>query len=212
MARLLSYLVLIISMVGFTHSAHAIPVYYTATLDGPSEAPPNASPGIGFAEVIIDIIAHTLSVNVTFSGLLGTTTAAHIHAATAIPGTGTAMIATQTPTFSGFPSVATSGTYAQTFDTTSASTFNAAFATANGRTAAGAEAALSSALANGRAYLNIHTTTFPGGEIRGFLVPKDVPEPTIISLMTLGVLGFLLTKRRATSLTSRIDPANIALL
>jgi hypothetical protein len=28
------------------------------------------------------------------------------------------------------------------------------------------------AVANGNAYVNIHTTTIPGGEIRGQLVPK----------------------------------------
>ena len=46
----------------------------------------------------------------------------------------------------------------QTFDTLSNSTYNAPFVTANGGTAAGAEAALFAGLAAGTAYLNIHTT------------------------------------------------------
>jgi len=184
-------------MVGFTHSANAIPVYYTATLDGSSEASPNASPGTGFATVGIDNVFHTLSVDVTFSGLVGTVTAAHIHAATAVPGTGTAGVATETPFFTGFPIGVTSGTYSHTFDTSLNSTFNAAYITANGGTPLSAEAALFSAIADGKAYLNLHTNVFPSGEIRGFLVPKDVPEPSVISLMTLGALGFLFTKRRA---------------
>ena len=33
---------------------------FTATLDGPSEEPPNASLGTGFATVEIDLVAHTL--------------------------------------------------------------------------------------------------------------------------------------------------------
>ncbi|HEX5127959.1 MAG TPA: PEP-CTERM sorting domain-containing protein [Rhodocyclaceae bacterium] len=42
----------------------------------------------------------------------------------------------------------------------------------------------------GQSYLNIHTTAFPGGEIRGFLRP--VPEPSIYDMMFagLGMLGF----------------------
>jgi hypothetical protein len=36
----------------------------------------------------------------------------------------------------------------------------------------------------GESYWNIHTQTFPGGEIRGFLVP--VPEPSSLSVLGLG--------------------------
>ena len=150
-------------------TARANPIDYTANLTGPREDPPNASPGTGFADVTFDLVAHTMRVQITFSGLIGTTTASHIHSPTALPFTGKAGVATQTPTFSGFPLGATAGTYDMTFDTSLASTYNPAFVTANGSVAA-AEAALAASLAAGTSYLNIHTTEFPGGEIRGFLV------------------------------------------
>lgn len=198
MNRLFSYLLLIISVAGFSHSAYAIPIYYTAKLDGPSESPANASPGNGFANVVIDDTAHTMLVDVTFSGLLGNVTAAHIHGPTGAAGTGIASVATTTPTFPGFPAGVTSGSYVNTFDTTLASTYRAGFITDSGGTVALAEAALFAAIADGKAYLNIHTNQFPGGEIRGFL---QVPEPAITSLITLGVLGFAFVKRCAASLT-----------
>src|SRR5437870_1618268 len=84
---------------------------FTGLLSGPAESPPNASPGTGFADVFYNDQGHTLQVEATFSGLLGTTTASHIHAPTAIPFAGTAGVATQTPSFVGFPLGVTSGTY-----------------------------------------------------------------------------------------------------
>ena len=51
-------------------------------MSGPDESPPNASPGIGTGTVDYNDVTHTLAVSITFSGLLGTTTASHIHAAT----------------------------------------------------------------------------------------------------------------------------------
>ena len=57
-----------------------------------------------------------------------------------------------------------------TFDSSLASTYNPAFVTANGGSVAAAEAALAASLAADTSYLNIHTQTSPGGEIRGFLV------------------------------------------
>ena len=157
---------------------------YAAILDGPSEFPPNASPGTGFAQVNYDDVAHTLFVDVTFSGLVGTTTASHIHGATAVPGTGAAGVATTTPTFAGFPLGVTSSTYINTLDLTLASSWNSSYITASGGTTAGAEAALAAGLAAGEAYFNIHTTVVPGGEIRGFLEP--VPEPSSVGLLALG--------------------------
>lgn len=68
---------------------------YYLKLTGPGESPPNALPGPGFAVITIERTRNTLNiVSDTFSGLLGTMTASHIHCCTAGPGVGTAGVAT----------------------------------------------------------------------------------------------------------------------
>jgi hypothetical protein len=159
--------------------ASAATLTFTATLNGLSEFPSNASPGTGTASVSWDTVTHMMTVNVSFSGLVSTTTASHIHCCVSPQSaTPTAIVATPTPSFPNFPLGVMSGTYLQTFDMTLASSYNAAFVTANGGTVAGAEATLLAGLQAGEAYLNIHTTTYPGGEIRGFLT-----APSAVQLM-----------------------------
>src|ERR1017187_3380567 len=175
-------------------ATHAATLHYDAVLNGPSESPPNASPGTGFATVDYDNSAHTLLVDVSFTGLLGPTTASHIHAATAVPFTGTAGVATTTPYFAGFPIGVTSGTYNNVLNLTLASSYNASYITANGGTTAGAEAAMAAAMAAGESYFNIHTSVFPEGEIRGFLVV--VPEPSSVAIVFVcGALAWSARRR-----------------
>ena len=161
-------------------------ITYDAVLNGASVATPTNSPGKGFAIVTINTLFQTMEVNVTFSGLETGNTASHIHCCTAMPGAGNAGVATTVPTFTGFPSGVTAGSYDRVFDLTASSTYNPAFVTAEGSIGS-AEATLLAGLAAGDAYLNIHTTLFPGGEISGFLtVPASVPAPEPSSLLLLG--------------------------
>jgi hypothetical protein len=175
----------------FGTSAFAGVITYTAVL-GNFESPPTGSPGTGFARVTVDNILNTMLVDVTFSGLTSGNTAAHIHCC--VDQGGNAGVATTTPTFTGFPGGVTAGTYNHLFDLTLATSWNPAFVTANGGTTAGAEAALLAGLANKQTYLNIHTTNFGGGEIRGFLV--EAPEPGTFLLAGAALAGFLIRRRK----------------
>jgi hypothetical protein len=175
-------------------NATAIPIEYVANLSGAKESPPNASPGTGFVTATFDLATHTLDLQVTFSGLTSPTTAAHIHAPTPFPFSGVAGVATQVPFFIGFPIGVTSGTYDQTFNTLDSSFYNPAFLTANGGTAAGAEAAFAQALDQGKAYFNIHSENFGGGEIRGFLhVPDAIPTMVCLGM---GLIGLEMFRRK----------------
>ena len=148
-------------------SAGAQAQIYKAVLTGANEVPPVTTAGTGVGVVSLNTTTHELRLKTTFTGLNGGTTASHIHCCTA-PGAN-AGVATMLPSFTGFPAGVTAGSFDGTFNTSQASTWNAAFVTANGGTPAGAESRLSSALDAGQAYLNIHTSTSPGGEVRANL-------------------------------------------
>jgi hypothetical protein len=162
----------------FVSGAQAAPTTYTCLLSGPAESPPNASPAFGSAAVQIDPVAHTMVIHIQFNDLLGNTTASHIHAPTAVALTGTAAVATTTPYFAGFPIGVKTGTYDATLDMTLATSYNGSFITANGGSIPASETALFAYIASGRAYVNVHSQSFPGGEIRGFLVAPVATEQT----------------------------------
>jgi hypothetical protein len=166
---------------------------WLARFSGLTETPPNNSPGTGFS--ILTLTGDNLRVQATFSGLLGPSTVAHIHCCTATPGTGAAGVATPTPSFPGFPTGVTAGSYDQTFDLTLASSWNTGFVNANGGIA-GARTAFINGLNNQRAYFNVHSQTFTGGEINGFFVV--IPEPQTYAMLGTGllVLGVVTRRRR----------------
>ena len=186
-------------------SAAAATIPLGAFLSPANEVPPTASTGSGTAILDLDVAAHTLRVQIAFSGLVPTappgapvgTTAAHIHCCLPSPfATGVnAGVATTTPTFLGFPLGVLAGTYDNTLNLTLASSYNPAFVTLVGGLA-NAETSLVNGLLGGLTYLNVHTSAFPGGEIRGFVVQVPEPETYALLLAGLAIIGIAMRKRR----------------
>src|SRR6266851_6637358 len=186
--RLITLFALVAALILPAPAANATPITFVANLTGSLEVPPSGSPGTGFATVIIDPVANTMHVDVTFSGLEAGTTASHIHCCLPSPlATGVNVgVATTIPTFPGFPLGVTAGTYSHDFSLLDPASYNPAFITAEGGTVALAEAALVAGIEAKETYLNVHTTLFPGGENRGFLVAH---EPATLLLLSLGLVA-----------------------
>jgi len=173
-------------------TAHAIVVRYAAAL-APEAV---GATGSGLVTVDYDSVAHTLLIDADWSGLSGTTTVSHIHCCTAAAGTGTIGVAVTPGTLPGFPVGVSSGHYTSALlDLTLPGTFTAGFVnTFAGGVLGNAEQTLIAGLDAGKAYFNVHSTTFAGGEIRGFLAP--IPEPQTYALMLAGLAAIGAMSRR----------------
>jgi hypothetical protein len=146
---------------------------FTATLTGGGENPANASTATGFGTVLLNATQTSITVNESWTGLIGGgATASHIHGPGGIGPTGPTNAAVIFP-FQGVPPV-TSGSITQHVFTVSAQQVGWLF--------------------SGYLYMNVHDSTFPGGEIRGQLLL--VPEPSTVALLGLGVGGILLQSYR----------------
>ena len=139
-------------------AASAQVVVATATLGGGEETPILLSGAAGTAEVAIDTNAKEFAVTLRIFNIPTTTTAGHIHVgAKGIAG----------PVVVDFPAIAGRlGDFVTTFRVGEAS-FRP-----NPAIGINTIDDVIQAVANGNAYVNIHTTSFPAGEIRGQLVPK----------------------------------------
>ena len=183
-----------LALFGFAAATQAVPVVFVGSLSGGAEVPPNASTASGDVTISFDQVANTLHVMASYTGLIGGgPEAAHIHCCIA-PGSNVG-VATTTPSFPDFPTT-TSGSYDRIFDTTLASTYNAAFLNGpGGATIQGAEDALFAGMLAGNSYFNIHNAQFPGGEIRANVTL--IPEPSTYVLLGAGLLVMAGIARRS---------------
>lgn len=175
-----------ISLAGLS-VAHA--QIYKVTLSGANEIPAVVTNGTGSAVISLNAITHEMHVVAGFSGLVGTSTASHVHCCVVQPAN--AGVATTSPTFVGTPLGVTSGSWDRVYDMSQAGTWNAPFLTASGNTAAGAEAAFITGVAAGQSYLNVHSSFAPGGEVRGFLVPNRFAANSALSAGGRNLAGAL---------------------
>jgi hypothetical protein len=114
-------------------------IIYTVTLTAHDEVPSNASTGTGSVMVTLHPATGAVEVTGTFRGLSSVPVGAHIHGP-ADPGQNAPIIVPLTPDPDTTGSVAGSGTLSTD---------------------------MINDMESGKTYVNIHTTTFPDGEIRG---------------------------------------------
>jgi hypothetical protein len=121
---------------------------YSTILSGANEVPANPTTATGFATVVLDNAGTTLSYTVSYSGLVAPLTASHIHKAAA--GVNGGVLFGFAP-----PVGTTSGTFSGTITVTAANVAD---------------------LNAGLYYVNIHSTAYPGGELRGQLHGDATPN------------------------------------
>jgi hypothetical protein len=153
------------------------------------------SAGTGYAVALFDTLTNIITYNVAFSGLGTGVTIAHVHCCTPNPGVGNVGVASPTPSFPGFPTGVTSGSYMMSFDLDNAPSWNGAFITNNGGSTASAIPVLLSGLATGRAYFNIHTQQFGGGEVRAVMRAVPAPATAGLLVLALALLGLAAPRR-----------------
>jgi hypothetical protein len=127
--------------VAFAGAASAATTHYVARLDASKEVPRNDSPGTGTLVATYDSRTKEFSYTLTFDGLTGPATAAHLHGP-ALHGQNAGVIA---PIGEQNPVSPVTGTLTLTDDQFKD-------------------------LRASRIYVNIHTAANPGGEIRGQVV------------------------------------------
>jgi hypothetical protein len=195
--KLSTPLAVLLVLAGAALPSQAVQIVYETPLSGASEVPPSGSPATGSATVVYDSVLHTLTVSYSFADLTSGLADGHIHCCTS-PDSNIGVAVG----FTGLPLGATTGgDDSEVYDLTAAGTFRQGFIDDfAGGVAADAEEALVAGLNSGLAYFNLHTPTFPGGEIRGQLAATTapIPEPGIAVMLMLGagMVGFMAHRRR----------------
>lgn len=141
---------------------------YDAFLTGSQEVSANGSPATGFGTVVLNAAQTQITVDESWSGLTAPATASHIHGPAGV-GTNAGVLFP----FAGVPAATSGSIPEQTFAITPTQVTE---------------------LQDGLFYMNVHTATFPGGEIRGQLTV--VPEPSTWALLGLGLAGVAWRLRR----------------
>ena len=185
-----------------TASAQAATTF-TSRLSGLNEIPnANNSAGTGVATAAFFNSNNSIRLTGSFQNLTGLSLLGHLHCCSTRAANGAQAIDfTENP---GFQRGVRSGSFDLTYDLLDAATYTAAFLTASGGTALGARNRLFSNFNNELGYFNIHSTVFPGGELRGQLV--GIPEPAAWGMMIVG-FGFIGGAMRRRSQTVRVTYA-----
>lgn len=146
-------ILVLVSALALGTATHALAATFgfVANLSGLNEVGPNASPATGMAFIVYDNVANTLTTSGSFTGLVAPLTAGHIHGPAPI-GVNASVI----HPFSALPLGSTSGVWNDVW--------------------VGLTATQVGYLNSGLLYVNLHSQSFPGGEIRGQVLPDATPS------------------------------------
>ena len=153
----------ILTACGSSKTTQPSNITFVATLTGANERPtPTGSSATGTWTGVLNPQTNVMAYTLTFSGLSANSIAAHIHAQS--DANGTANVALNFASFAGATTPFTSGSTSGT----AAGTVNLSGGTVTGLVITGDS--LLKAMNAGMAYVNVHSTNFTGGEIRGQIV------------------------------------------
>lgn len=161
---------LAVALLGLAAAPALAQTTYTCALTGAAEVPPSGSTATGSATVVLNAAQTQLSISVDFQNLGGTYTASHIHGPAA-PGANAGIKW-------GFVGVAAGWVFSNANHDGVLTNYIATPVTATDVANLNA----------GLMYVNIHSTTKPGGELRGQLQLQPVPTES----MTWGGIKALL--------------------
>ena len=143
------------SLVLLAGSAHSQTLTYNVCLDGGQEAPPVVTTGSGSATVTLDTSSGVITVAGSYQNLLGTQTSGHLHKGAIGVG--------------GMIQVVLAGTGGTT------GTFSGTATLSAGQV---------SDVTSGLFYVNIHTSLFGFGEVRGQIAQAFYRDPQVIRLLS----------------------------
>lgn len=143
---------------------------FAAHLSGAQDVPPTNSPATGFFTVDLNTPQTMITVNGSFSGLEGPATAAHIHGP-GLPGMNAGVLFP----FTGVPNATSGSIPTQMFNITPTEV---------------------GYLESGELYVNVHSTVFTSGEIRGQLAATPEPEPGALMLLGIALLALMVAMKK----------------
>jgi hypothetical protein len=160
---------------GNSQNASDRPSHFDAELNSFKTSPSLFTSGKGTTRVQIDFAANSLSYELSYSGLSSAVTQAHIHfAQKGVNGGIIVYLCDNTGLApSGTPACPDSGTVTGTVTAADVNPPNNPLPVTDQGISPGDFAALIAAIEHTTGYVNVHTTTYPAGEIRGQLRRPD---------------------------------------